>query len=203
MTALVFGPEQRNSLFLGKFKYALSIRMPKEFFSAACTNTKDYEYFLQVRQSIHVDHVVHFTRGSKSGLITVFSSDCSYLQNIADTVAGSTNQHRAIWTKIQARQAVVSLPSQVVFLAKPGPWRFRTRLSERRITPEQLQQVRGFFQTRLDQFRLSPRLKQIVTSKKPGNWLQGTVDHQHDQDIFLLNLVVPNLIRYTCPIHAK
>jgi len=235
MTPLVFQQEQRQSLFLNRYQYALSlgssiasllsyssldqalahlehhlIYIPRGGFnrlpppvSAMPPEQKQQrrDHLTVMHTAIHRPGAVFSTRNEYHNL-SIFSTDVAYLESVAAAVTAEPLNALDPHYRLQAREAVVSLPSGVVLLKDPGPWRFRTRFSERRLSQEQIAAVGDFLRVRPDTFRVSPGLQRNLGSKY-ARWLSGTVDHVYEEDIFLLNLVVPNIIRSTMPIQAK
>ena len=80
---------------------------------------------------------------------------------------------------------------------------YRTFFRERWLRDHELTNLRGYFQSRPDQFRLSPGFEMLVNGRRM--WLMGNyfVDHNEPQADFLINMAVPGIVKKTLPIVAR
>ena len=99
-------------------------------------------------------------------------------------------------------QVNVSLQPDAVTLKNPAH-SYRTFFRERWLRDHELQNIRGYFLARADQFRLSPGFRMLVNGQRM--WLMGSyfVDHNEPRADFLINLAVPGIVKKTLPIVAR
>ena len=63
--------------------------------------------------------------------------------------------------------------------------------------------LKKYFATRANTFRLSPSFRELVYGKRLWTADHFFVDHNDQRDAFLINLACPGIIRKTMPIQAK
>ena len=99
-------------------------------------------------------------------------------------------------------QVNVSLQPDAVTLKNPAH-SYRTFFRERWLRDHELQNIRGYFQARPNQFRLSPGFEMLVNGRRM--WLMGNyfVDHNEPQADFLINMAIPGIVKKTLPIVAR
>ena len=100
---------------------------------------------------------------------------------------------------VRLTEATVTLPRDVILL-KNSQYRFRSYFSNRWFNREEVSVIRNFLVSRGQQFRTTPGVRSRLSGEffYPNNWM--FVDHNNEQDAFLLNLVVSQCIRKTLPI---
>ena len=103
---------------------------------------------------------------------------------------------------LYVNQAVVTLTPDAVTLKRPRH-QFRTYFRDRWLSDTELFNLRKYFQTRPDQFRLGPGFKNLVDGKRMWVMSNYFVDHNEPQSDFLINLAVPGIVRKTLPIIAR
>jgi hypothetical protein len=99
-------------------------------------------------------------------------------------------------------QVNVSLQPDAVTLRNPRH-SYRTFFRERWLKDHELRNLREYFQSRADQFRLSPGFQMLVNGRRM--WLTGKyfVDHNEPKADFLINMAVPGVVKKTLPIVAR
>jgi hypothetical protein len=103
---------------------------------------------------------------------------------------------------LYVNQAVITLTPDAVTLKRPRH-RFRTYFRDRWLSDTELFNLRKYFKTRPDQFRLGPGFKNLVDGKRMWVMSNYFVDHNEPQSDFLINLAVPGIVRKTLPIIAR
>ena len=103
---------------------------------------------------------------------------------------------------LYVNQAVITLTPDAVTLKRPRH-QFRTYFRDRWLSDTELFNLRKYFQTRPDQFRLGPGFKNLVEGKRMWVMSNYFVDHNEPQSDFLINLAVPGIVRKTLPIIAR
>jgi hypothetical protein len=108
------------------------------------------------------------------------------------------------------REAQPCLPRDVVQL-KNSQHSYRSWLRERRVSVEQAQHFWNFLTQRGDHYRVNPdtrrRLYSMATN--PQSRIRypfgrhSYIDHHSDQDLTMIELVLPGFIRKTLPIQTK
>ena len=103
---------------------------------------------------------------------------------------------------VASTQVNVSLQPDVVTLNNPRH-SYRTYFRERWLKDHELKNLRDYFQTRPDQFRLSPGFQMFVEGRRM--WISANyfVDHNEPQADFLINMAVPGIVKKTLPIVAR
>jgi hypothetical protein len=117
-------------------------------------------------------------------------ADFKYINGVGGLVVGNCSQVN------------VSLPPDAVTLRNPRH-SYRTFFRERWLRDYELKNIREYFQTRSDQFRLSPGFKLLVDGKRM--WLMANyfVDHNEPKADLLINMAVPGVVKKTLPIVAR
>lgn len=141
-----------------------------------------------------------FVTRSEYRTLGLYSNDDAYLQQVVQSAQQHLVRHHLT---VRCTQARVVLPADVVFLSKPNGYNFRSYLSERRLSNSESATVKKFLLSRQDQFHITPRLRNRLMYTQNLLWLSGFLDHVNEQDITLLNLAVPGLVRRTLPIQTK
>ena len=123
-------------------------------------------------------------------LYTNHPSDFQHLNGIGGLVVTSCTQVN------------VSLQADAVTLKNPRH-SYRTFFRERWLKDHELKNIREYFQSRPDQFRLSPGFELLVNGRRM--WMMGNyfVDHNEPQADFLINMAVPGIVKKTLPIVAR
>ena len=96
----------------------------------------------------------------------------------------------------------VCLPANTL-LRKNPTHKFRTYFQENRLDPTQGENLKKYFITRANTFRLSPSFHKMVYSKQLWTFNHYFVDHNDPGDALLIKLVCPGIIRKTMSIQAK
>ena len=99
-------------------------------------------------------------------------------------------------------QVNVCLQPDAVTLKNPRH-SYRTFFRERWLRDHELTNLRGYFRTRSNQFRLSPGFQLLVEGRRM--WLMGNyfVDHNEPQADVFINMAVPGIVKKTLPIVAR
>lgn len=81
--------------------------------------------------------------------------------------------------------------------------KYRTFFRERWLRDHELQNLRSYFLSRAEDFRLSPGFRMLVEGRRM--WLMSNyfVDHDEPQADFLINMAVPGVVKKTLPIVAR
>ena len=96
----------------------------------------------------------------------------------------------------------VCLPLNTL-LRKNPTHKFRTYFQENRLDPTRGENLKKYFITRANTFRLSPSFHKMVYSKHLWTFNHYFVDHNDPGDALLIKLVCPGIIRKTMLIQAK
>lgn len=99
-------------------------------------------------------------------------------------------------------KASVELERDAVVL-NHSDYSWRSYFSDVEWQHPQLPALKNFLEARSDYFRITPTLANRFKSKHfyPGRW--HFIDHHSDQDVLMLNLVLPGIIRKTVPIRTR
>lgn len=99
-------------------------------------------------------------------------------------------------------QAEIAFAPGVVTLKDPQH-AFRTYFRERWLDDNELSNLRRYFQTREGMFRTSPGFAHLINGRRM--WLAANyfVDHNEPNADFLINMVVPNVVKKTLPIVGR
>ena len=96
----------------------------------------------------------------------------------------------------------VCLPANTL-LRKNPTHKFRTYFQETRLDPTRGENLKKYFITRANTFRLGPSFHKMVYSKYLWIFNHYFVDHDDPGDALLIKLVCPGIIRKTMSIQAK
>ena len=96
----------------------------------------------------------------------------------------------------------VCLPVNTL-LRKNPTHKFRTYFQEDRLDSTRRENLKKYFITRANTFRLSPSFDKMVYSKQLWTFNHYFVDHNDPGDALLIQLVCPGIIRKTMLIQAK
>jgi hypothetical protein len=103
---------------------------------------------------------------------------------------------------LYVNQARVTLSPDAVTLMRPQH-QFRTYFRDRWVSDSELTNIRQYFRSRKDMFRLGPGFAKVINGKRL--WLMSNhfVDHNEPNADFLINIAVPGIVRKTLPIIAR
>lgn len=129
-----------------------------------------------------------------SNHVYLYSNDLNFLESIS---AHSAVVH--LWTG----EAIVDQPSGVI-VKKNSVFRFRTFFCERYLSQQDMAALTNFLQQRTDRYCASPTVRNLVLAGR-RRYLRSYyfVDHRDQNDLLLLSLAIPDLIRKTVPIQTK
>ena len=215
MATLTFNPTLKDRLFYDKYLYSLTFRLK-------------FAGFLRGRSHESIEHQVnwHNLHSAKrwSGPITV--QDRQNLHNFLDHLANLsyhklvlTHEHVYLYTNnvedVQrthalpyasncwATVATINRPRDTVLLKDPQ-YQYRTFFKERFMTKENMATLSKFLLSRQDCFRTTDELRRKL---KKGNSFYTCshyfVDHNNREDLVLLQIVCPGIVRKTLTIQAK
>ena len=211
-----FKTVERNQLFFGQYHYCIS------FFLKNVNVLRDLDP-VKALKSIHYRNAwapsAHFrqkiTEEEQHELIQV----CDYLLARPNPFKRTVSTHAMyLYTNnpedfdnlngvgglvvCNCSQVNVCLQPDTVTLKNPQH-SYRTFFRERWLRDHELTTLRGYFQARPNQFRLSPGFRLLVNGRRM--WLMGNyfVDHNEPQADFLINMAVPGIVKKTLPIVAR
>ena len=103
---------------------------------------------------------------------------------------------------LYVNQARVTLSPDAVTLMRPQH-QFRTYFRDRWVSDSELTNIRQYFRSRKDMFRLGPGFAKVINGKRL--WLMSNhfVDHNEPNADLLINIAVPGIVRKTLPIIAR
>jgi hypothetical protein len=211
-----FKTVDRNQLFFGQFQYCISFHLAHANVLRALDPIKALRSIQQRNAwapSAHLGHKI--SEQEQHDLIQV----CDYLlarpNQFKRTVGTHTmylyTNHPADFKHLNGvgglvvtghTQVRVNLQPNAVTLKNPRH-SYRTFFRERWLKDHELKNIREYFQTRSDQFRLSPGFQLLVNGRRM--WLMANyfVDHNEPQADFLINMAVPGIVKKTLPIVSR
>jgi hypothetical protein len=121
--------------------------------------------------------------------------------NSVDLLSSIVN-HPAV-RHCQAHRVVLDRPTGVV-VKQNSPYHHRTFFRERWLELNEISVLYNFLESRLDRYWPSPSMRrEIMEHQRRYIRSYYFVDHHDLNDLLMLNLAVPDLIRKTMPIKAK
>jgi hypothetical protein len=102
----------------------------------------------------------------------------------------------------RTREALVVRPKNTIVLQEPQN-RLRTYMRDCRIKPDQIPVLRDYL--RSQPWKIGPGFQKMLDRDQTFYWSRRYyyVDHDADQDLFFLNMIVPGIIGRTLPIAAR
>ena len=125
--------------------------------------------------------------------ISLYTNHLADFQGLASISAGRIEK---------VDRAVLTLAPDVVTLTNPQHC-FRTYFRDRWISQDELEDLRRYFSTRTDQFRLSPGFERVVAGHRVFLASNNFVDHNEPNADLLISMVVPGVVRKTLPIVGR
>lgn len=216
MATLTFKPTYKDRLFYDKYTHALSFKLTH----VQLCRRWDHR---------HLNAAIEYSNangGYSRRSSSIDEQDASNLHNFVDTVA-KLDDHKIILTWNHAyvytnntqdlqdlaelpyvhnlcpTQAVVNRPRDTVLLTDPQH-RYRTFLKERYMTPDTMSILSKFLLSRNDCFRITTDLqRKLAKSNELWTCSYYFVDHNNLEDLVMLQLVCPGIVRKTLTIQAK
>lgn len=215
METLIFNPTFKDRLFYDKYEYGLTFKLKHVSFVRGLS----HEF---------IDHRVqwHNTHSPRRYTSTVDDDAKKNLHDLIDRLV-SLGEHKVVFTydhvyiysnsvadlqslsalpyaqDCWATQAVINRARDTLLLKNPK-YQYRTFLRERFMTKENMNILSKFLLSRGDCFRITEELHRKLS--KGNNFYTLShyfVDHNNMQDLVMLQLVCPGIVRKTLTIKAK
>lgn len=211
-----FESESRNRLYHNRYEYGVCLYVP-------------YAGFLRQLDHDVLDDLISYrnNRQGRWSLPMVTSEQSEKLHQLCDALCEATesikkicySNHLYLYSNdlsflirmrdhpsvihLWSGRAVVDQPSGVI-IKKNSPYKFRTFFYERYLSTQELSTLTGFLDSRRDRYRASPTVSSMVLNGQ-RRYLRNYyfIDHRDHNDLLLLNLAMPDLIRKTIPIVTK
>ena len=214
MATLTFKSQLKDRLYYDQYEYNLTFRLARAGFLRAKTHE-----LLDNRINWHNE-----TRYKWSG--DVSDQDRKNLHDFMDVLQG-LNPHKLVLTTdhvyiysnstedldmlvalpyvryASAFQAVINRPRDTLLLTDPQH-RYRTYLKERYMTKENMDVLSKFLLSRKDCFRITKDLRRKLAKGDAFYTMSYYfVDHNNMEDLMMLQIVCPGIVRKTLTIQAK
>ena len=211
-----FETVERNQLFFGQYSYCISFHLQHANVLRDLDPIKALRSIQQRNAWAPASHLgLKISEEEQHDLIQV----CDYLMARPNPFKRTVTTHAIyVYTNHPAdfkylngvgglvvtnrTQVRVSLQPDAVTLKNPRH-SYRTFFRERWLRDHELKNIREYFQSRPDQFRLSPGFELLVNGRRM--WMMGNyfVDHNEPNADFLINMAVPGIVKKTLPIVAR
>lgn len=205
--------QDRDSLYYGQWEWSFAYRMP----SAWATRELDHDKLLkrtmigravirtmEEHQWANITHHIDFMLARKESYRRCVSYNWIYLYTNSEQLVEDCRALPYI-SPGPLYRARVTRPKDVVLLQNPQH-RFRSFLRGGMISRNHMQSMRSYLLNN-SHIRVSDSLHSIWSyyDQLPGQercWMQRYyfLDHDHAQDLTLLQMIVPGIIRCTMPI---
>lgn len=201
----------RDRLYYGKWSYCITWNFPfanllrsldlKIMDRAIQWRNSYYKYKLQQQQRAELYRAVDYLKSIHNPYRKVVSSNTVWFytntpNDFADIDSIKTGQ------LVSTAVIDVCLPLNTL-LRKNPTHKFRTYFQEDRLDPTRGENLKKYFITRANTFKLSPSFDKMVYSKQLWTFNHYFVDYNDPGDALLIQLVCPGIIRKTMPIQAK
>ena len=206
----------RNSLYYGQWQYVVQFRLQDASFLRVLKHARIDESIgyrnewikryqrpnavsAEAQENLHLacDYLLSrkhpFKKVICSHYVSVYTNNIEDFDDL-DTIPTCEVKY--------ANQAEVVLAPDAVTLKNPQH-SFRTYFRERWLTDTELANLRRYFQTRKDMFRLSPGFHKLMSGHRMWVMSNYFVDHDEPQADLLINMAIPGLVRKTLPIVAR
>lgn len=215
MATLAFKPTYKDRLFYDQYEYALTFRLTRAGFLRSKShelldkriqwhNVNQFRWTKTVEEpearNLHDFLDVLESLGSHKLLLTtdyvyIYSNSVDMLERIANLPYVNRN--------VRASQAVINRPRDTVLLLEPK-YQYRTYFKERFMTPENMAVLSKFLLSRTDCFRITDELRRrLRTENNCYTTSYYFVDHNNMEDLVMLQIVCPGIVRKTLTIQAK
>lgn len=216
MVTLTFKPTLKDRLFYDKYTHALAFRLPAVHLARGWDHTE-------------LDNKIEFRNsGGAYGWRNrpVSAEEASNLHNFIDVV-GTLSEHKIMLSFDYAyiysnsitdletlanlpyvlnphpTYAVINRPRDTVLLTDPK-YKYRTFFKERYLTENNMASLSKFLLNRKDCFSITEYLeKRLITGGNFYTMSHYFVDHNNMEDLVMLQIVCPGIVRKTMTIQAK
>lgn len=211
-----FNPEFRNSLYFGHYRFGIRCYVPDANLlrcldhdmidevisyrnSKAVTKWQKYHITESQAKNIHdlcdalLNTGVEYKKICHPDHLNLYSDDDSFLHGIA--------AHPGV-LHCWAGEAQVTYPKGAVCHDKPTHG-LRAYLKEGIVDDNKIQNLKNFFATYKERYRVSPAFAKVLRHSRRYIRSYYFIDILDQNDLLLLSLVSPELLRKTMPIVAK
>lgn len=203
----------RSKLYYNQWQFVIMLHLPEAS-------------FLRVLSHDVIDENVTYRNewiARRGGAKTVDAKQIQILHTACDYLLSRKNQYKkvvygnGIWLYtnnpedfqdincvpsgkvLYVNQVELSITPNAVVLKNPK-YDYRTYFKERWLANDELSTLRQYFKTRKNLFRLGPGFTRLIDGSRMWMTSNYFVDHDEPNADFLINLVVPNIVRKTLPI---
>lgn len=214
MATLTLKPTLKDRFFYDQYEYNLTFRLTRAgFLRAGDHNALDNRITWHNHSAARWSNPIGETQakdlhdfldiiGTLSPHKHVFTSDHVYLySNNVVELETITDLPYVRWP--YATQAVINRPRDTILLTDPQ-YRYRTFFKERYMNKESMDVLGKFLLNRSDCFRITNELRRKL--QRGNNFYTMShyfVDHNNMEDLVMLQIVCPGIVRKTLTIQGK
>jgi len=214
MTAITFSDVNRDRLYWDRYQYVINFHLPwagklRNLFRPGWTNYRpDYIRLAGPRDASNIRNVqavvallLSYKDQYRSVItcdwLSVYTSDIELINQLVPLIPATGNPP-------EYHRCAITRDRDVVVLNKTQH-QYRTYFNQMCLDRPEKQRLLNFVSNRGDYFRITPGLRRRLESD--WSWCNldrsNFLDHHDANDVLMLSLVLPGIVRMTVPIQTK